>query len=174
MTVVPVVAVAVLAATWGTKPATAILLVVGAILAGAVLAAVHHAEVIAPGRGALGALILALSRHRHRGRADRDADGLGRLGDLDTRARHRVRGRDDQPRARLGDCEHRAHDPRDRGRVDLARRAARARARHDQMVLLAITAAVGALTVLPGRAMVQEGGVYVVLFGAFVFLAFNP
>ena len=43
-----------------------------------------------------------------------------------------------------------------------------------QMVLLAITAAVGALTVLPGRATVQEGGVHVVLFGAFVFLAFNP
>ncbi len=43
-----------------------------------------------------------------------------------------------------------------------------------QMVLLAITEAVGALTVLPGRATVQEGGVHVVLFGAFVFLAFNP
>jgi Ca2+:H+ antiporter len=43
-----------------------------------------------------------------------------------------------------------------------------------QMVLLAITAAVGALTVLPGRATVQEGGVHLVLFGAFVFLAFNP
>jgi Ca2+:H+ antiporter len=43
-----------------------------------------------------------------------------------------------------------------------------------QMVLLAITAVVGALTVLPGRATVQEGGVHLVLFGAFVFLALNP
>jgi Ca2+:H+ antiporter len=43
-----------------------------------------------------------------------------------------------------------------------------------QMVLLAITAVVGALTVLPGRATVQEGGVHLVLFGAFVFLAINP
>jgi Ca2+:H+ antiporter len=43
-----------------------------------------------------------------------------------------------------------------------------------QTVLLAITAVVSALTVLPGRATVQEGGVHLVLFGAFLFLAFNP
>ena len=43
-----------------------------------------------------------------------------------------------------------------------------------QMVLLAITAVVTALTVLPGRATVQESGVHLVLFGAFVFLAINP
>jgi Ca2+:H+ antiporter len=43
-----------------------------------------------------------------------------------------------------------------------------------QTVLLAITAIVGALTVLPGRATVQEGGVHFVLFLAFVFLALFP
>jgi Ca2+:H+ antiporter len=43
-----------------------------------------------------------------------------------------------------------------------------------QMVLLAITVAVGALTVLPGRATLQEGGVHLVLFAAFLFLAVNP
>ncbi|MGH2942839.1 MAG: calcium:proton antiporter, partial [Solirubrobacteraceae bacterium] len=43
-----------------------------------------------------------------------------------------------------------------------------------QMVLLALTAVVGALTVLPGRATIQEGGVHLVLFGAFLFLALNP
>jgi Ca2+:H+ antiporter len=43
-----------------------------------------------------------------------------------------------------------------------------------QMVLLAITVVVGGLTVLPGRATVQEGGVHLVLFLAFVFLALNP
>jgi Ca2+:H+ antiporter len=43
-----------------------------------------------------------------------------------------------------------------------------------QMVLLAITGVVGALTVLPGRATIQEGGVHLALFAAFVFLAFNP
>jgi Ca2+:H+ antiporter len=43
-----------------------------------------------------------------------------------------------------------------------------------QTVLLAITIAVGALTVLPGRATVQEGGVHLVLFAAFLFLAVNP
>jgi Ca2+:H+ antiporter len=43
-----------------------------------------------------------------------------------------------------------------------------------QLVLLAITIVVGALTVLPGRATIQEGGVHLVLFAAFVFLAIRP
>ena len=43
-----------------------------------------------------------------------------------------------------------------------------------QIVLLAITVVVGALTVLPGRATLQEGGVHLVLFAAFVFLAVFP
>ena len=43
-----------------------------------------------------------------------------------------------------------------------------------QIVLLALTAVVGALPVLPGRATVQEGGVHLVLFAAFLFLAFRP
>jgi Ca2+:H+ antiporter len=43
-----------------------------------------------------------------------------------------------------------------------------------QIVLLGITAAVGMLTVLPGRATVQEGGIHLVLFAAFVFLAIRP
>jgi Ca2+:H+ antiporter len=43
-----------------------------------------------------------------------------------------------------------------------------------QMVLLAITVVVGALTVLPGRATLQEGGVHLALFAAFVFLALKP
>jgi Ca2+:H+ antiporter len=43
-----------------------------------------------------------------------------------------------------------------------------------QIVLLGITMVVGALTVLPGRATLQEGGVHTVLFLAFIFLALNP
>ena len=43
-----------------------------------------------------------------------------------------------------------------------------------QMVLLAITVVVGALTVLPGRATLQEGGVHLAIFAAFLFLALNP
>ena len=43
-----------------------------------------------------------------------------------------------------------------------------------QTVLLAITVVVAALTVLPGRATLQESGVHLVLFGAFIFLAFSP
>ena len=43
-----------------------------------------------------------------------------------------------------------------------------------QAVLLLVTVAMAALTVLPGRATVQEGGVHIVLFLAFLFLAVNP
>lgn len=61
-TVVPVVAVLVLIATWGTKPVGAVLVVVGFLLAAAVLAAVHHAEVVAHRVGEpFGSLVLAVS-----------------------------------------------------------------------------------------------------------------
>jgi Ca2+:H+ antiporter len=43
-----------------------------------------------------------------------------------------------------------------------------------QLVLLAITVVVAALTVLPGRATVQEGAVHLVLLGAFLVLAVYP
>jgi Ca2+:H+ antiporter len=43
-----------------------------------------------------------------------------------------------------------------------------------EIVLLAITIVVGGLTVLPGRATLQEGGVHLALFAAFIFLALNP
>jgi Ca2+:H+ antiporter len=43
-----------------------------------------------------------------------------------------------------------------------------------QTVLLVVTVLMAGLTVLPGRATVQEGGVHIVLFLAFVFLAVNP
>ena len=43
-----------------------------------------------------------------------------------------------------------------------------------QMVLLAITVVVASLTVLPGRATLQEACVHLVLFAAFLFLAVNP
>lgn len=43
-----------------------------------------------------------------------------------------------------------------------------------ETVLLAISMIVGALTVLPGRATLQEGGVHLALFAAFLFLAFVP
>jgi Ca2+:H+ antiporter len=43
-----------------------------------------------------------------------------------------------------------------------------------QIVLLALTAIVSALTILPGRATVQEGGVHLVIFAAFLVLALSP
>ncbi|MEV6651941.1 ionic transporter y4hA [Streptomyces sp. NPDC051219] len=42
------------------------------------------------------------------------------------------------------------------------------------MVLLALTVVVGALTVVPGRATLLQGGVHMVLFAAFLFLAVSP
>lgn len=43
-----------------------------------------------------------------------------------------------------------------------------------QIVLLALTVVVGSLTVLPGRATLQEGGIHLVLLAAFLFLAVDP
>jgi Ca2+:H+ antiporter len=43
-----------------------------------------------------------------------------------------------------------------------------------QMVLLAVTAVVGVLTVVPGRATRLQGTVHLVLLAAFLFLAVNP
>jgi Ca2+:H+ antiporter len=60
--VVPVLAVVALAATWGSKPGSAVLAVLAALLAGAVLTAVHHAEVVAHRVGEpFGALALAVA-----------------------------------------------------------------------------------------------------------------
>lgn len=59
---VPIAAVAVLALTWGGKPGTPVLVAIAVLLAAAVLAAVHHAEVVAHRAGEpLGSLILAVS-----------------------------------------------------------------------------------------------------------------
>lgn len=59
-TVVPLAAVVALAATWGHEPGPALALVEAAFLTGAVLAAVHHAEVVAHRVGEpFGSLVLA-------------------------------------------------------------------------------------------------------------------
>ncbi|WCD84744.1 Sodium-potassium/proton antiporter ChaA [Streptomyces xanthophaeus] len=42
------------------------------------------------------------------------------------------------------------------------------------MVLLALTVVVGALTIAPGRATLLQGGVHLVVFAAFIFLAISP
>ncbi|MFG2163376.1 calcium:proton antiporter [Micromonospora chersina] len=61
-TVLPVIAVVVLAATWGRHLPGPLIVVVAALLAGAVLAAVHHAEVVAHKVGEpLGSLVLAVA-----------------------------------------------------------------------------------------------------------------
>ncbi|MEU4370658.1 calcium:proton antiporter [Micromonospora chersina] len=61
-TVLPLIAVVVLAATWGRDLPGPLIVVVAALLAGAVLAAVHHAEVVAHKVGEpLGSLVLAVA-----------------------------------------------------------------------------------------------------------------
>ncbi|MEU1686154.1 calcium:proton antiporter [Micromonospora sp. NPDC005707] len=61
-TLLPLIAVLVLAATWGRELPGPLIVVVAALLAGAVLAAVHHAEVVAHKVGEpLGSLVLAVA-----------------------------------------------------------------------------------------------------------------
>ncbi|MFI7431735.1 calcium:proton antiporter [Micromonospora sp. NPDC049836] len=61
-TLVPLIAVVVLAASWGRDLAGPLIVLVAALLAGAVLAAVHHAEVVAHKVGEpLGSLLLAVA-----------------------------------------------------------------------------------------------------------------
>jgi Ca2+:H+ antiporter len=61
-TVVPIVAVAVMALSWGRELTAVAVVVLAAFLAGAVLAAVHHAEVIAHRVGEpFGSLVLAVA-----------------------------------------------------------------------------------------------------------------
>jgi Ca2+/H+ antiporter len=61
-TVLPVVALAVLAATWGRKLPLVLAVIVALVLAGAVLSAVHHAEVVAHRVGEpFGSLVLAVA-----------------------------------------------------------------------------------------------------------------
>jgi Ca2+:H+ antiporter len=60
--VVPLVALVVLALTWGGEPGPVIAVLAGALLVGSVLAAVHHAEVVAHRVGEpLGSLVLAVA-----------------------------------------------------------------------------------------------------------------
>ena len=59
---VPVLALVVLAATWSGKPPVVVLAIAGVFLLGSVLAAVHHAEVVAHRVGEpFGALVLAIA-----------------------------------------------------------------------------------------------------------------
>src|SRR5262245_17960102 len=59
---VPGLALVSLGLTWGSKPASLVLAIVGVLLAGSILAAVHHVEVVAHRVGEpFGALILAVA-----------------------------------------------------------------------------------------------------------------
>ena len=60
--VVPVLALVALVSVWGRHPATPVVVLVDVLLAGAVLAAVHHAEVVAHRVGEpFGSIVLAVA-----------------------------------------------------------------------------------------------------------------
>jgi Ca2+:H+ antiporter len=60
--IVPVLACLLMALTWGAEPSVPVLIIGGALLVGAVLAAVHHAEVVAHKVGEpFGSLVLAVA-----------------------------------------------------------------------------------------------------------------
>ena len=82
---VPVLAMVVLAATWANHEHLAALMLIGVLLVGAVLAAVHHAEVVAHRVGEpFGSLILAVAVTVIEVGADRDADDQRRRKDTST------------------------------------------------------------------------------------------
>ena len=157
-TVTPIAATILLVLTWGSGPPVVILIVDGVFLAASVLAAVHHAEVIAHRVGEpFGSLVLAPEtlaavRNAARGRVQTSSNLA--LGSAMASIGLTI------PAIAVASIWL-------AGPLILGLDST-------QIVLLVITAIVGALTVLPGRATVQEGGVHLVLFGAFVFLAFNP
>lgn len=62
----------------------------------------------------------------------------------------------------------------DRARLHLAVRPLVLGLGPTHLVLLTLTAVVSALTVVPGRATLLQGGVHLVLFAAFVFLSISP
>ena len=69
--------------TWGRHPGTVVLAVVAVLLMGAVLSAVHHAEVVAHRVGEpFGSLMLAVAVTVIEVGADRHADGDRRQGHL--------------------------------------------------------------------------------------------
>jgi len=149
----PVLGAITLIAAWGSKPATPALVLIGALLAGAVMSAVHHAEVVAHRVGEpFGSLVLAVAvtvievalivTLMLSGGPETASIGLT------------------IPAIAVASIW--LDGPLVLG-LDTT-----------QIVLLVITMIVGALTVLPGRATVQEGGLHLVLFAAFVFLAVNP
>ena len=77
--VLPVVALVALVATWGRDIGIAVVVVVALLLAGAVLAAVHHAEVVAHRVGEpFGSLVLAVAVTVIEVVADRHADAVRR------------------------------------------------------------------------------------------------
>ena len=79
-----------------------------------------------------------------------------------------------EPGARLGARHHRPDHPGGGGRLDRARHAARARARREGQLLLALTLLVGVITLGTGRTTVLQGIVHLVIFAVFLFFAVVP
>ncbi len=153
-TYTPVLAVLALVATWGRDLSTPLYVVVALLLGAAVLASVHHAEVVAHRVGEpMGSLVLAVAVTVIEVALIVTLMVSGGK-DTSTLARDTVFA------AVMITCN---------GIVGLCLFVGGV-----QLVLLALTVVVSVLTVVPGRATRLQGGVHLVLFAAFVFLAINP
>lgn len=151
----PVLAVVLLALTWGRSLPVALIVLVSCFLAGAVLAAVHHAEVIAHRVGEpFGSLVLAVAVTIIEVAliVTLTADGGEKSAAL---------ARDTVFAAVMITCN---------GIVEDGHLALEA----SHMVLLALTVAVGTLTVIPGRATPLQGGVHLALLAAYIVPAVSP
>ena len=101
----PVVAMSVLTLVWGRSLSTAVAVLVAVPLFAAVLAAVHHAEVVAHRVGEpFGSLVLAVAVTVIEVGADRDLDGLRRRRRRDARPGHRLRRGDDHASTGSSGC----------------------------------------------------------------------
>ncbi len=155
MVAIPVIAVIALALTWGRDLPAPLLLIIALLLAASVLAAVHHAEVVAHRVGEpFGSLLLA------RQAVAVTVIEVGLIVTL-------MAGGDAKTQSLARDTVFAAVMITCNGPLVLGLGAT-------QMVLLALTVVVGVLTVVPRRATVLQGGVHLGILAAFLFLAVSP
>ena len=167
----PIAAMVALAIVWSRPLEWALITVVALALVAAVLAAVDHAEVVALRVGEpFGTLILAVAVtviDCNVGAAARDRSGCAR------RCAQPIANQPES-RHRIGDCLHRLDHSDRRAPFDRGRPAASSLASQPRKRYYWYTFVVAVLTLGSGRATVMHGAVHLVLFAAFIFLAFFP
>jgi Ca2+:H+ antiporter len=195
--VAPLVAVVVLALSWGEEIGTPVALAIAVVLAAATLAAVHHAEVVAHRVGEpLGSLLLAVAVTvievalivTLMASGGPDAASLARdtvfAAVMITTLPETLSATRAAARRRVQISLNLAYGSA-MASIGLTIPAIAVASLwlegplllglgSTQLVLLALTIVVSTLTVVPGRATRLQGGVHLVLLAAFLFLAVNP